>query len=395
MEGLNRRHLLRLFAGVGAAGLTGGLTACAADLIESPKSAVRIGLLLPTTGVNKAIGTDLENGFRLFLKQNNNQLGGHPVDVVVQDEGDNPEVGLKALEALHGQNVAAVVGAVQPDLLLAVRQSVEKSQVPLIATHSSPSQARMSSSVWIWRTGFLSDEPGRVAGKYLRGEGVARVGLQNNFGLDVMQGFAEEHGNALAPTWVPPENPSPASVGDAINATLASGATAVFSTLPTMYLKPYWEELRVANPALKIYTPGLVTEGPALDLLQLTGTSNLFTVCQYSPDLTNAANRLFSAAFQTEFSRSPTMFAVTAHDAAFVLDRAISLIGDDTVSPQRLNLEIGNVGQVISPRGNWQFTQARSPQQKWYLRQLRKDGPLLANVLVSELTVMPGVLDQS
>ena len=109
---------------------------------------------------------------------------------------------------------------------------------------------------------------------------------------------------------------------------------------------------------------------------------------QYSSDLNNPSNREFSAQFQTRHPNSPTAFAVASYDAAAVLDGAIALCGDEAISPLRINQEIPNVGQVVSPRGNWQFNQARSPQQKWYLRQIRPDGNIWSNVLIGDLATL-------
>jgi branched-chain amino acid transport system substrate-binding protein len=58
------------------------------------------------------------------------------------------------------------------------------------------------------------------------------------------------------------------------------------------------------------------------------------------------------------------------------------------VTSPRLNSLLSSVGQVISPRGNWQFNQKRSPQQKWYLRKVENDGPILSNVLISDLATL-------
>ncbi|MFD0598218.1 hypothetical protein ACFQZ4_43050 [Catellatospora coxensis] len=58
------------------------------------------------------------------------------------------------------------------------------------------------------------------------------------------------------------------------------------------------------------------------------------------------------------------------------------------MSAQQVNTLLSNVGQVISPRGNWQFNQQRSPQQKWYLRKVEKDGPLLSNVVITDLSTL-------
>jgi branched-chain amino acid transport system substrate-binding protein len=49
---------------------------------------------------------------------------------------------------------------------------------------------------------------------------------------------------------------------------------------------------------------------------------------------------------------------------------------------------LGQVGQVDSPRGVWQFNTPRTPQQKWYLRQVRPDGPVLGNVTISDLATL-------
>lgn len=46
---------------------------------------------------------------------------------------------------------------------------------------------------------------------------------------------------------------------------------------------------------------------------------------------------------------------------------------------------LSRIGLLDSPRGRWQFNQGRTPTQKWYLREVAEDGPLLANVLVRDL----------
>ncbi|HEX6683963.1 MAG TPA: ABC transporter substrate-binding protein [Candidatus Limnocylindrales bacterium] len=387
MDPLDRRKLLRLVGGLGAAGVSASLSACVSAATSDPKSSVRIGLLVPATGANKAIGGDLENGFKLYLETHANQLAGHRVDLVIEDEGDSVAQGTEALKRLHGQNVVAVAGVANAELLRDTRDLVEKSQIPLLAAHGTLSE--MASAVYIWRTAYLNNEPGRAVGQYLKDKGrTALVGLQDAVGADIASGFSNDNPNAVGPIWVPATNtPNENHLSNAVDRVLSSSAVNIFSWLPANYLIPFIKQL----PARKypIYAPGLVSEGAAID--QLGAANGLFTAMQYSADLNNAANRAFSSLFQTRYQRSPTAFAVSAYDAAAVLDSAIALIVDGAVTSQRLNLEIANVGQVVSPRGNWQFTQARAPQQKWYLRQIRPDGPILANVLVSELSTLASI----
>jgi branched-chain amino acid transport system substrate-binding protein len=385
MDGLDRRRLLRLLGGVGAASVTSGLAACTSSPgAADPKSPVRIGLLVPATGANKAIGGDLENGFRLYLETRAGQLAGHPVQLVVEDEGDTVAQGLEALKKLHAQDVVSVVGVANPDLLREARSLIEEKRVPLLAAHGSSSE--MASAVYIWRTAYLNNEPGRAVGQYLRNRGkTALVGLRGEVGAELVGGFNNDNGGGVGPFYVTAtNNPDKAHLSDVVQQVVsAQGVENVFTWLPANYLIPFMQQL----PArIGVYAPGLVSEGAAVE--QLSAARNLYTAMQYSADLNNAANRAFSSLFQTRYQRSPTAYAVAAYDAAQVLDSAIALIIDEAVTAVNVNLKIANVGQVVSPRGNWQFTQARAPQQKWYLRQIRMDGPVLSNVLVSELSTL-------
>ncbi|HZM82777.1 MAG TPA: ABC transporter substrate-binding protein [Candidatus Limnocylindrales bacterium] len=384
MNSLDRRRLLQLLGGVGAAGVTSSLAACVAPTgADDPKSPVRIGLLVPATGSNKAIGGDLENGFRLYLETRNSQLAGHRVELAVEDEGDAVPQGIEALKKLHAQDVVAVVGVANPDLLREARSLIEEKRIPLLAAHGSSSE--MASAVYIWRTAYLNNEPGRAIGQYLRNRGkTALVGLRGDIGAELIGGFNNDNGGGIGPIYVPATgSPDKGHLSGAVQDVVGSGAENVFTWLPANYLIPFMQQL---PPKIGVYAPGIVSEGAAVE--QLTGARNLFTAMQYSADLNNAANRAFSSLFQTRYQRSPTAYAVAAYDAAQVLDSAIALIVDEAVTAVNVNLKIANVGQVVSPRGNWQFTQARAPQQKWYLRQIRMDGPVLSNVLVSELSTL-------
>ena len=128
-----------------------------------------------------------------------------------------------------------------------------------------------------------------------------------------------------------------------------------------------------------IYAPGFLTEGIVLNDLEEQEVSKIYTALNYSPDLDNSANRTFASAYRKLYTATPTTYAVASYDAAQVLDSAIRLAGPSP-TPQSVNLALSRIGQVASPRGDWQFNQPRTPQQRWYLRRVQRDGPVLANV---------------
>lgn len=395
MDGLDRRGLLRLLTGVGVAGVTGGLAGCTTPGTTTPRGGISIGLLVPATGANKSIGGDLELGFKLFLDLHGGMLGGRPVRIVPEDEGEGVKAGAEALDRLLQAQVLAVVGVANPDLLPAVRDKVEEARVPLLAAHAAPTT--MPSAPYIWRTAYLTDEPARAVAAYLRRRiGQSKVSLitvAGNAGAELMLGFSKDYGNGAQEPITVTASIKPTAAAYAAHAQKIAGQNpkAVFCNLPSTHIPAFLQALR--NAGLKpgqnvdVYAPGTVSEGGALDDLG-TASIGLYTAMQYSADLNNLANQTFSSLFQERYQRSPTAFAVAAYDAASVLDQALNLAGDSTVSPQRVNTLLSSVGQVISPRGNWQFSQQRSPQQKWYLRKVEKDGPILSNVLISDLATL-------
>lgn len=81
---------------------------------------------------------------------------------------------------------------------------------------------------------------------------------------------------------------------------------------------------------------------------------------------------------------------MSAYDAAAITDRAVAAVqGDPT--PEKINVEIGRLSKIASPRGTWQFsTKTHTPIQKWYLRQVRQDGRALANTMVEDLATVGG-----
>ena len=73
---------------VGAAGCAGGSPA--------RPGTVKIGLLVSLSGTYQAVGTDMRDGFLLYLEQHGQQLGGRTVDLVVADEGDGAPTAVPA-----------------------------------------------------------------------------------------------------------------------------------------------------------------------------------------------------------------------------------------------------------------------------------------------------------
>ncbi|SCE87493.1 amino acid/amide ABC transporter substrate-binding protein, HAAT family [Micromonospora coriariae] len=394
MSQMNRRRALQLLA---ALGTTGFAAACGSDTDDQPtanRGPVKIGLITPQAGGFKSIGEDITNGFQLFLDLHDQRLGGHPVELLTADEGDTAKTGKAAVDDLLSKGVLALTGVVNSAVMVGIRDTVEQARVPLIGSNASPSS--LQSVFYIWRTSYVLDEAGRALGRYLRDRlpsngRIAMIMPENVGSPDVVRGFRQEFG-ANDPRIADPvtnTNPTPnpgknTYVAD-IRKALAKKPTAVVCFYAGAAAVEFIKQLRdqFSGP---VYAPGFLTEGTVLESMDRDALG-IQTALNYSADLNNTSNRVFASAYRKKYQVTPTTYAMASYDAAQVLDQAIQLTGGSP-TPQQVNLALGKIGQIDSPRGIWQFNQPRTPQQKWYLREVQRDGQVMSNVLINELATL-------
>ncbi|GAA1038653.1 ABC transporter substrate-binding protein [Virgisporangium ochraceum] len=398
MSQLSRRGALRLLGSLGAAGAAAPfLSACGSsnddDTSTASKGTVKIGLLLPETGANKFIGDDMRQGFDLFLTLNGRRLGGYDVQLVAADEGETKESAKAAMEKLKQEKVLAVTGIASAQAMVEVRDIVEQAHIPLIGSNASPPQL---STLYIWRTSYVDTELGVALGEYVAsqlGGGTAAMIASESIGRDAVQGFQQTLVSAggrieSQATYVPAGAADFNSFLQPLrNSQTVKAIFAFFAgSQAEAFVKQYSAAFRDKNPKIPLFGPGFLTEGPLLKQ-QGDAARDVWTSFNYSPDLDNAANRRFAAEYQKKHQVSPTTYAMASYDAGAVLNQALGLV-EGELSGESLNAAIGRVGQISSPRGEWQFNTNRSPQQRWYLRQVRWDGAVLSNNVVSELDTL-------
>jgi branched-chain amino acid transport system substrate-binding protein len=397
---LDRREALRLLATLGAAGVTAPvLSACGDDGSGGSGSLapVKIGVVMPQTGVLKSDGDDLGNGFRLYLKRTGGTLGGRLANVVFVDEGQGVETGTAAVDTLiNNEKVVAISGVVSSAVMTAVKDKVEAARIPLVGSNASPSSLRGTN--YIWRTSWAATDPGSALGRYVAENvngTVATIAPDYQAGRDFVEGFRrtfvaaggkleeQQHWTPFIPTPSTDFLPYLAKIK-------TSSAKAVYcfyaGALATAFIKQY----RQMGLTQTLYAAGFLTEGQPLKAAG-ADAAGIYTVMNYSSDLDNPANRSFSVDYHKEHNSVPTTFAMAAFDAANVLDRAIRIAGPN-LTTESLNKAIGQVGEIKSPRGSWQFGANRTPVQRWYLRQVRLDGSVLSNVMIAELATLDGSL---
>lgn len=388
------RSRVRRMSVVGAAAV---LVACSAAGCTSDQNpgAIRVGLLTPLTGSQKGPGTDIRDGFQLYLDTHGGKLGGRTVELSIADEGEGPPTAVPSANKLIKQErVQVLTGVVTSGACAAVVPIADKVKIPFVGANGCPSLPDQS---WAWHTSFLTEDFGASLGKYMAESvpgPVYAMAMDFAGGHAGVSGFLDaftKAGGKLAnpggkPVFVPlnTQNYLPY-----LSAVKASGAEAVYGFFVAQqgidYVKQYQQSDAVNVP---LYGSGLTEGGNALGVLGKTALG-VYTTFNYASNLDNPANRAFIAAWDAKHPGIiPSGVVVASYDAGSVLDRAITAAGPNADSAA-INKAIGDLGKIDSPRGQWEFgPKTHTPVQKWYLRQVRMDGRSVSNVVLQDLVTL-------
>jgi branched-chain amino acid transport system substrate-binding protein len=131
---------MKALAAVGAAALAlGAIGPARADTI-------RVGVVLPYSGVNAALGNQIDKAFDLYLKLHAKDLGEHKIELVKRDEG--PPSGANArtvvTELITNDKVKLVAGFVFSPSAIAAAPLATQAKVPMLIANA----VRFSFSMW-------------------------------------------------------------------------------------------------------------------------------------------------------------------------------------------------------------------------------------------------------
>src|SRR2546430_12504888 len=357
------------------------MSSCGATRSSAAPASLKVGLLAALSGTYAAVGRDLRDGFQLYLDTHGGRLGGHPVDLVVGDEGDGPATAVPAAtKMIKEDKVVALTGVVGGGSVAALVPLLNQANIPLVGSNGRPQLKDVARE---WHTSFLSEEPGAAIGQYVHDNTqgtVFAIGPDYQGGWDELRGFTEAFkgaGGQLAnpggkATFTP--FPTTTNFMPYFAQAKAAGAKAIYcfyaGTAAVDFVKQYAQS---DVKDLPLFAAGFLTEGGVL-AAQGPAAHGIHSVLNYSPDLDNAANRAFTAAWRARHDSAPTTYAMASYDAGAVLDRAIGAAGTNP-TPEAINAAIAGIGQTDSPRGSWEFSRnTHAPIQKWYLRQGRPPG---------------------
>src|SRR5450631_1609310 len=149
-----------LLAAAVAAAFLAALPAQAADK-------VKIGFISTLSGPGGVLGAAIRDGFNLALEHTGGKVGGLPVEVLIEDDTQKPDVARQYAERmLKRDRVDVMTGIVFQNILQAVEQPVFAAQTYYISTNTGPSDlAGEKCNPYFFAVSWVSDSYSEATGK--------------------------------------------------------------------------------------------------------------------------------------------------------------------------------------------------------------------------------------
>lgn len=357
-----------------AALLAAGLVGASGAQAQPASDKVKVGVLVTLSGPGAVLGQQARDGFQLAVAQRGGKLGGREAEVVVVDDELKPETAAaRVRRLLESDKVDFVVGPIFSNVLGAIFKPVTSSPAVLISPNAGSSiYAGKGCSPDFFATSYENNQVHAVLGKYAQEKGYKRAFLiapNYQAGKDSVAGFRSQFkGDVLEEDYVPLTQID-------FQADLAKIADAkpdvIFAFLPGGLGVAFVKQFRQSGLADKIPFLSAFTVDESTLPAQQDAAVGLYGGMTWAPNLDNAANKQFVAAFESAYHYVPGSYAMQGFDAAQVIDAALTTTGGTTKDQAKLQAAIRGA-KIDSPRGSFRFNSNGYPVQDFYLVRAAK-----------------------
>ena len=348
---------------------------------------IKIGLICPYSGQFADPAAQMDNGIKLYIKQNGDTVAGKKIELIRKDSGGiAPDVAKRLAQELIVRDKVDLLAcfALTPNALAVADVSAQAKKFMVnmnaatsIITTKSPYMVRTSFTIpqvneslgtWAYKNGarkaytLVSDfSPGhdgegafQRAFKEAGGEiiGSARFPVANQDFTAFLQRAKDMNPDVLY-IWVP-GGPQPAAIGKAV------------------------AERGIDLKKTKVVGQGELTFEEALKGMGDAGIG-FITAFHYDYNHQSAKNKAFVAAYNAEYKRNPDMFSAGGYDGMHVIYEALKKTKGDTDGDALIAAAKGMKWE--SPRGPMMIDpETRDVVQTVYIRRVEKVSGALVNV---------------
>jgi branched-chain amino acid transport system substrate-binding protein len=339
------------------------------------QAALKVGLMLPYTGTYAALGTAIENGFRLQVAEQGGKLGGRAVEFFkVDDESDPSKATDNVNKLIKRDQVDVLVGTVHSGVAMAMAKVAKESGTLMIVPNAGAAAITGAMCAGnIFRSSFSNWQPGYAMGEVVAAKGykkVVTITWKYAAGDESVGGFKEAFekggGQVVKELNLPFPNVEFQALLTEIAATRPDAVYTFFAGGGAVkFVKDYAAAgLRKSIP---LFGAGFLTDGT----LEAQGADadGLITTLHYAEELGTPRDNAFRAAYIKAYKIAPDVYAVQGYDAAQMLAAGLAAVQGDISKKAEIASAIQSA-HIDSPRGRFTLSSSHNPVQDIYLRQV-------------------------
>jgi branched-chain amino acid transport system substrate-binding protein len=353
--------------------------ACAAAL-ALPAAAqgtgkLKVGLMLPYTGTFAALGTAIENGFRLYVTEQGGKLAGREVEFFkVDDESDPSKATDNVNKLIKRDNVDVLIGTVHSGVAMAMAKAAKDTGTLLIVPNAGADAVTgPMCAPNIFRSSFSNWQPGYAMGEVVAKRGhknVVTISWKYAAGDESVKGFKEAFEKSGGKVTKELSLPFPNVEFQALLTEIAAAKPdAVYTFFAGAGAVKFVKDYAAAGLKGKIplYAAGFLTDGT----LEAQGAdaADLLTTLHYADGLGTPRDNAFRLAYAKTFKLQPDVYAVQGYDAGQMLAVGLNAVKGD-ISKKDAFADALRKARIDSPRGPFTLSKAHNPVQDIYLRQV-------------------------
>jgi branched-chain amino acid transport system substrate-binding protein len=368
-----------------------GALAAATFAAQAQTDKIKVGLMLPYTGTYAALGTAIENGFRLYVDEQGGKLAGKSVEYFrVDDESDPSKAVENANKLVKRDAVDVLVGTVHSGVAMAMAKVAKDNNTLLIVPNAGADAVTGPLCAQnIFRSSFSNWQPayamGLVAAEQKKAKTAVTITWKYAAGDESVKGFKEafesKGGKVVKELNVPFPNVEFQALLTEIAATKPDAVYAFFAGGGAVkFVKDY--AAAGLKDRIPLYGPGFLTDG-TLEA-QGTAAAGMFTTLHYGDDIATPKNQQFRLGYAKTYKLQPDVYAVQGYDAAQMLAVGLKAAGGDLARRDAFAKGIEQA-RLDSPRGPMTISKAHNPVQDFYLRQVDGHSNKVVSVAVKQL----------
>ncbi|HEY7243878.1 MAG TPA: ABC transporter substrate-binding protein [Xanthobacteraceae bacterium] len=303
-------------------------------LSAAAQQAVKIGLIMPYTGQFTDAAAQLDNGTKLYMKQQGDTVAGKKIELLRKDTAGAPDAAKRlAQELVVNDNVDILAGFVLTPEAFAVADLSAQAKKFMVVMNAATSIIT-TKSPYIVRTSLTIPQNCEAMGTWAFQNGVKKVfTLVSDYapGLDAEGAFTRAYtaagGQIIGAVRVPMANPDFSAF---VQRAKDAGGDGIFIFIPggsqPAALGKAMVERGMDPSKLKIMGQGELTDESALRAMGATALG-IITAFHYDYTHDSATNKQFVTAYNAEFHRNPDLFSVGGYDGMHLIYEALKKTG--------------------------------------------------------------------